>query len=399
MSDFKVEFTLKQHTPIIHFQHEQEGATLRATELKAKLDAYLIKKMVSDNSKAAFAKFQANPIWRSWLIGSDQAKNPALDYKIKIQDLDAQPIKGSTALITRDDIGSWKKSGKGLSVEIFSFHPKLLQEIELAIHPFFACNNFGKRQSKGWGSFFPNTREDQFEQLLMSSKLPVYKYSSNISSQPDDRFYEKVVEIWRLLKSGKNFNNDYRKSLVFKYAASKGFRWDKRLIKKDIFKLIDAGKLRHNLMGNKSPIDSSKTGNECDTDNEDGYVGWDENPNFQGEYRFVRALLGLPELYEFQASGGFIHQVSFSNAEVERYKSPVTFKVFGRNLYAIAEPMPSDVFNQTFSASIKSKAKSDGGNVGPFEMPSNLKTPSSQEFNLEEFLDEYFPCVNMIRIN
>ncbi|HEC99336.1 MAG TPA: hypothetical protein ENN18_03005 [Proteobacteria bacterium] len=34
---------LKQHTPIIHFQHDQKGATLRATELKPKLDRYIDK--------------------------------------------------------------------------------------------------------------------------------------------------------------------------------------------------------------------------------------------------------------------------------------------------------------------------------------------------------------------
>ena len=35
---------LKQHTPILHFQPEMatEGATLRATELKPKLDRYII---------------------------------------------------------------------------------------------------------------------------------------------------------------------------------------------------------------------------------------------------------------------------------------------------------------------------------------------------------------------
>ena len=29
---YKPEFTLKQHTPIIHFQHDQEGATIREYE-------------------------------------------------------------------------------------------------------------------------------------------------------------------------------------------------------------------------------------------------------------------------------------------------------------------------------------------------------------------------------
>ena len=44
-SKFKVNFTLKQHTPIIHFQSDQSGATLRATELKPKLDSFLIEQL------------------------------------------------------------------------------------------------------------------------------------------------------------------------------------------------------------------------------------------------------------------------------------------------------------------------------------------------------------------
>jgi len=41
MSKYKLTFKLKQHTPIIHFQHDQHGTTLRATEIKPKLDRFL----------------------------------------------------------------------------------------------------------------------------------------------------------------------------------------------------------------------------------------------------------------------------------------------------------------------------------------------------------------------
>jgi len=44
MSNFKLTFKLKQNTPLIHFHHDQHGATLRATELKPKLDRFLNKK-------------------------------------------------------------------------------------------------------------------------------------------------------------------------------------------------------------------------------------------------------------------------------------------------------------------------------------------------------------------
>ncbi len=41
---FEITITLKQHTPLIHFQHEQAGAILRATELKPKLDKFILSK-------------------------------------------------------------------------------------------------------------------------------------------------------------------------------------------------------------------------------------------------------------------------------------------------------------------------------------------------------------------
>ena len=36
---------LKQHTPLIHFQHSQQGATLRASEVKPKLDRFILAKL------------------------------------------------------------------------------------------------------------------------------------------------------------------------------------------------------------------------------------------------------------------------------------------------------------------------------------------------------------------
>ena len=48
---FQLTFTLKQHTPIIHFQHDQAGATLRATELKPKLDRFIMHKLLMANGE------------------------------------------------------------------------------------------------------------------------------------------------------------------------------------------------------------------------------------------------------------------------------------------------------------------------------------------------------------
>jgi len=67
MSSFKVEFTLKQHTPLIHFQSDQSGATLRATELKPKLDRFLIEK-VFNNEKERYKEFLIKKVRKKHLI-------------------------------------------------------------------------------------------------------------------------------------------------------------------------------------------------------------------------------------------------------------------------------------------------------------------------------------------
>ena len=77
MSQFKVSFTLKQHTPIIHFQSDQSGATLRATELKPKFDRFLMEQFEKEGVD-----------YSSYLIRGQEG---ALDYKVKI--ISSQGIK------------------------------------------------------------------------------------------------------------------------------------------------------------------------------------------------------------------------------------------------------------------------------------------------------------------
>ena len=43
MYNFQKEYHLKAHSPLIHFQYDSNGATLRATEVKPKLDRYILK--------------------------------------------------------------------------------------------------------------------------------------------------------------------------------------------------------------------------------------------------------------------------------------------------------------------------------------------------------------------
>ena len=72
----KLEIKLKQHTPLIHFQHDQEGATLRASEVKPRLDKYILSKLSSkekvQGQNDGWIKVKGDKTW--------------LDYKMRITD-------------------------------------------------------------------------------------------------------------------------------------------------------------------------------------------------------------------------------------------------------------------------------------------------------------------------
>ena len=72
--------TLKQHTPLIHFQHDQYGATLRVSEVKPKLDKFIIKKVFNDEWEKC----------KEYLVG----------YK-KSQKEDATERRGEEAVLNR----------------------------------------------------------------------------------------------------------------------------------------------------------------------------------------------------------------------------------------------------------------------------------------------------------
>ena len=113
---YKLEVKLKQHTPLIHFQHDQEGATLRASEVKPKLDRFILTRLgggevnfghkddsedKKNENKEKTEKYkqqiqeikQQNPAKKDYEIGILYAKGqgwlvgkgdkPALDYKMR----------------------------------------------------------------------------------------------------------------------------------------------------------------------------------------------------------------------------------------------------------------------------------------------------------------------------
>ncbi len=283
MSRFKLEFILKQHTPIIHFQSDQGGATLRATELKPKFDRFLLKQVPD----IPFIK-NAN--------GSK-----SLDYKVKIE----PDISRPESIDERDPLffgnmgdgedKKFKTHNRTFKIEFFSFNATVLEGIKDNFEAFLANTNFGTRQSKGFGSFYLSDKS--FNLTLIPYR--VYHFHSRNWWRDIGRFYQ-------FLRQGINLKNKvgettiYTKTAIFSYAKRRGWQWDKKTIKDEFF----ADELLQ------------QSGEAVAYSSDEKYL--------------LRDLFGLSSSQEWMSYNATITK---EHPNIERFKSPITFKVVDDTVY------------------------------------------------------------------
>lgn len=324
MSKFKVNFTLKQHTPIIHFQSNQSGATLRATELKPKFDKFL-KKYAFDGE-----------IPKEFLIDKDK---DSLDYKVKITtngDVEKK-LPNSFLFFANNAVKDEKDKTymlktQSIEIEFFSFKTEILKNIKDKFEEFMLVTNFGARSNKGYGGFCKSMQNT--EKILKK----YYPIAFKINNPNILKWEEKVDTTHKLLKSGINFKS-YSKSLLFQYMCTKNIRWEKRKIKEEF----------PSLAKGKEPID-------C---------------HLKKEYRYIRAMLGLAGINEYQ--GKQIVAISDKNEEIDRFNSPIIYKVIDNNIYLLCDRSYEKIMDKTFTFKFKDRS-------------FDIKTPNKDEFDLYEFL-------------
>ena len=369
MEDFQLTFNLKQHTPLIHFQHEQVGATLRASELRPKLDKFLIAK------KGGWDK-----VPRNWKIPVSNKDHKPLDYKIKIvgkgdtwsnyveepkldnygnfrQRWNEKEQKHITQTFPYplyfgnmgEDYNDTKRIKKfelekGLTIiKFISFPDGLIDFIAEHFPEFIATHNFGSRQGKGFGSFY----------LSDINTYPVlenwFDYKTNIRFRLDDRnkepekdkfkkLFERVDWFYRSLRSGINRKKPkklrgnmvkdengialyddvfYFKSLLFLYFKSKKIQWEKKTIKEAFFN--NDGKRRDGSYRYYGAETQSKNQPASDLLN---YSSSQKN--------LVKTLLGLSSVESWKSYGATIEKENIrvsDDEKIERYKSPILFKL------------------------------------------------------------------------
>lgn len=271
MSDFKLEFTLKQHTPIIHFQARQKGATLRATELKPKLDQFLNTVLDSDEISKYFLPGEAI----------------ALDYQVKIEEkAEEDPYRATpNDKLYLGNMGGnnieqkFLKNGS-ITITFKSFHTQLLEHIKNNFPLFLFQTNFGSRQSKGFGSFYlyDEANKTYTQPDLRNMPYRVYKFKSIRGDYEND-----IALFYAMLRSGINYpctkieknsarcpdmrlhanNRDkgthlYVKSVLYHYLNDNTeITWDKRAIKNHFFltdtDTVNNATLARDLFGLSSP--------------------------------------------------------------------------------------------------------------------------------------------------
>jgi hypothetical protein len=443
---------------MIHFQHDQAGATLRATELKPKLDQFIIEHALNalvppvafSHAHDAREKFKAiatkgigelkKPEWRSWLVGKGNAEHVALDYRIVIDNatnskyiiasrlsMIQEELLGNKQILTiapspffaeEKSIGKLfekdRTTGKvklspnfdtqfhsiaklGLKTDeligarIFCLDQNLLKMIKDMIPDFFIIKNFGCRQNKGFGSFSIET----------INREPVVRDVVNVLKKYFDIVFEKVGQFetsnpfssiqadYKLMKAGRGSPEGYAKSRLFLYFADRGIRWEKRWIKQNIDSLTKVGDhfegfllLQTTNPGDPIDVDDSQDWIDKPTHNANGN-------SIQPPYAYIRALLGLAEMFDFQGDGtrDKVSVKVFGQNGVDRFQSPIHFKVIGQRIFITGnDNVPTSILNANsphFDGYWKVNDQLIIGTKHSFPNPPTI--PS--KFSLKKFLD------------
>jgi hypothetical protein len=380
----RLEIKLKQHTPLIHFQHDQEGATLRASEVKPKLDRFVLTRLGQGNYQAGIAQAKTN----GWLIG--KGDHPALDYKMRIEApvgqiwemsrdtgrvnqkgkpvFDIMPLFFGNMGNEEDSNAEPKKMAFSIdpvNLTISTVNETLLEFIKENLNAFFLYHNFGTRQSKGFGSF-------------MQESSPIAKYITSDYAKFTFKLNNAELEKWggfynlfsgidffyKTLRSGINQNGVYIKSLMYFYALDRMEYWDKRTIRYE-FRHFTPDKLQ-----DKGELADMKA----------------DGQNKKEKSRLYRDMLGLSSSQTWNSYSKDVitkeHMPAPSEDQIERFKSPILIKPIVRNgsydVYLIPSKVPTAYLNTTFDISSKN-------NRSHFTM----KTP--KEFDVCDFL-QFVTC-------
>lgn len=396
MNDWQKEYKLVQHTPLIHFQHSEPHACLRATEVKPKLDRFLIEQLEKDDRFGDGRR-------KKWFVGDGSQQS--FDYMMRITPNSEQverthsieraiaraehrPPNANLHEIHKNYFGNMASGNNiqdtiretfkeslfykdGLTLTIRCFIPELLTLIDEHIRGFFMMHNFGTRQRKGFGSFTvdistePNAPKG-FD--LVGKYCPNAYYCKLDGNVNADALLDAVWVISAFLRSGFNRGEgNYVRGFVFRY-----FQREKNPLAND--KAFVKQKVLRNVYDEATP---------------------GEHRRFYGNnvrYRYVRGLLGTNENSRFCRDPNAhtpVYDIYTHSAEgIERFPSPLLFKPIGKFVFILPQKMPDRIFGSEFYI-LKKKQEDEYDSKATSDQKLNylkqecknrmIKTPTAEE--------------------
>lgn len=391
-------YYLKQQSPILHFQYADRNATLRATELKPKLDRFI-------GEWLKRGKKGLPPEWRmkeskEEQVGKKEGENKekikaaALDYRVRILNTGK-----NTTYNPSQQMPYFGNMGKDnvkkkcvMAEECIELHIRchikgLLDVIDECLPTFFLTVNFGTRQDKGFGGFVLCGDDGRLlrkraenEELLLNwygkNRICCIRYKQTIHL---DEKLGDIDTLYKVLKGGINDppawggkKGAYIKSYLWEYFNSKkGIDWEKKVLKYN---------------GIAPAVYSDPA-----------YAPTPLRPDI----RYVRGLLGIGDQQQWfssDGSGGRIVDyyndknkpvykketisIESANKGIERIPSPLTFKIIGNAVYILPGKIDSRVPGSSFTF------KNEYGDF------ISLQIPSAGEFDFDEIMDGFSHKVN-----
>jgi len=362
-------YNLIAQTPLIHFQWRMKGATLRASEVKPKLDRFVIKSF----------KESGNSVPEEWY---EAERTGSLDYKMQIQRtsekewVDINKIKSYFA--SKADTEGKRSIFFDCRLDIICHKPALAEYIDTIIKKFFILNVFGARQSKGFGGFVVEgtTAEEIYEEI--AKKYGTFLYAETEENTKTLQKLNHIHTLYSVMKNGIN------RSL---YSDKTGeYRFPERYIK---------GYAVREFLPENTGSDKAFIKSKIVSGNLRG--GLKTNPEYEN-FTFIRAILGLADSYIFCKTDGPAEKIKFysfdettgESRKIEKFRSPVSIRIYGSRIYIFIEDTYKQMVGrnfvfldeETFKRYKRCRDKEDKKNI--LKLCPHISTPET--FDPREFL-------------
>lgn len=424
MSDngFTMKYELKQHTMLLHFQAKPpyaENICLRASEVKPKLDRFILKKLEEkDNLK------KNHP---SWIQAEHQnGKDIALKYRMTIKTYKTEVKQPSD--IPKIYYGNMNKQDSdklravifpaGVILTVTCFIPDLKKCIDESIAEFFAVTNFGTMQSKGFGSF--TVMGEKYKCDIPKALRDYYGanrcYRINVENCDDvqNEAFETIKQLYSVMKSGSRRPFDH--AYIYQYMHDEE---------------------RGNIGNEKAAMKISKVSPA---------LGRKGMGGFSETFQYVRAVLGLgsalsyitdnPWWYELDGNGKIIfrnngtpivmrternpegrikkfmkenieitHVVIDDNGtpstpdskeKIERFQSPIMFKIVENQIYIVAGRINGMMLNKyfAFENDCNNRTSREGLRYRQNRTNGKVVLQVPESFDIDDFMDKFVRFYN-----